>query len=151
MDCSSPGSSVHGDSPGKNTGVGCHALLQGFFPTWGLNPRLLYFLHWQAGCSLLAQPGKPYLRLGIAQGAPKEPKFLARGCAFPVTFQTCLPSRGTCSQCPLGGDRVPVMPESPGTRPKSPRSWLQGPSSGNECPGHEHHCPPPPLIYAFVL
>ena len=29
MDCSPPGSSVHGDSPGKNTGVGCHALLQG--------------------------------------------------------------------------------------------------------------------------
>ena len=28
MDCSPPGSSVHGDSPGKNTGVGCHALLQ---------------------------------------------------------------------------------------------------------------------------
>ena len=27
--CSLPGSSVHGDSPGKNTGVGCHALLQG--------------------------------------------------------------------------------------------------------------------------
>ena len=27
MDCSLPGSSVHGDSPGKNTGVGCHALL----------------------------------------------------------------------------------------------------------------------------
>ena len=29
MDCSPPGSSVHGDSPGKDTGVGCHALLQG--------------------------------------------------------------------------------------------------------------------------
>ena len=29
MDCSPPGSSVHGDSLGKNTGVGCHALLQG--------------------------------------------------------------------------------------------------------------------------
>ena len=28
MDCSPPGSSVHGNSPGKNTGVGCHALLQ---------------------------------------------------------------------------------------------------------------------------
>ena len=27
MDCSLPGSSVHGDSPGKNTGVGCHFLL----------------------------------------------------------------------------------------------------------------------------
>ena len=33
VDCSPPGSSVHGDSPGKNTGVGCHALLQGIFPT----------------------------------------------------------------------------------------------------------------------
>ena len=33
MDGSPPGSSVHGDSPGKNTGVGCHALLQGIFPT----------------------------------------------------------------------------------------------------------------------
>ena len=33
MDCSLPGSSVHGDSPGKNTGVGCHDLLQGVFPS----------------------------------------------------------------------------------------------------------------------
>ena len=32
-DCSPPGSSVHGDSPGKNTGVGWHALLQGIFLT----------------------------------------------------------------------------------------------------------------------
>ena len=40
MDCSPRGSSVLGDSPGKNTGVGCHALLQGIFPTQGLNPGL---------------------------------------------------------------------------------------------------------------
>ena len=40
MDCRLPGSSVHGDSPGKNTGVGCHALLQGIFSTQGLNPSL---------------------------------------------------------------------------------------------------------------
>ena len=40
MDCSSPGSSVHGDSPVKNTGVGCHALLQEVFPAKGLNPGL---------------------------------------------------------------------------------------------------------------
>ena len=33
MDCSPPGSSVHEDSPGKNTGVGCRFLLQGIFPT----------------------------------------------------------------------------------------------------------------------
>ena len=42
MDCSPPGSSVHGDSPGKITGVGDHALLQGIFPTQGLNPGLLH-------------------------------------------------------------------------------------------------------------
>ena len=40
IDYSLPGSSVHGDSSGKNTGVGCHALLQGIFPTQGLNPGL---------------------------------------------------------------------------------------------------------------
>ena len=37
MDCTLPSSSVHGDSPGKNTRVGCHALLQHIFPTQGLN------------------------------------------------------------------------------------------------------------------
>ena len=40
MDCSPPGSSIHRDSPGKNTGVGCHALPQGISPTQGLNPGL---------------------------------------------------------------------------------------------------------------
>ena len=34
------------DSPGKNTGVGCHAFLQGSLPTQGLNSRLM---HWHAG------------------------------------------------------------------------------------------------------
>ena len=43
MDCSLPGSSFHGDSPGKNIGVGFHALLQGIFPTQGLNLHLLYY------------------------------------------------------------------------------------------------------------
>ena len=33
------------DSPGKNTGVGCHALLHGIFPTQGLKPHLLCLLH----------------------------------------------------------------------------------------------------------
>ena len=61
MDHSLQGSSVHEDSPGKNTGVGCRALLQGIFPTQRLNPRLLCFLQWEAG-SLLAPPGKPEWR-----------------------------------------------------------------------------------------
>jgi len=42
MDCSLSGSSVHGDSPGKNTEVDNHALLQGTFPTQELNPGLLH-------------------------------------------------------------------------------------------------------------
>ena len=39
-DCSPPGYSAHGNSPGKITGVGCHVLLQGIFPTQGSNPGL---------------------------------------------------------------------------------------------------------------
>ena len=39
--CSPPGSSVH-EFPGQSTGVGCHALLQGIFPTQELNPCLLH-------------------------------------------------------------------------------------------------------------
>ena len=46
-------------SPGKNTGVGCHFLLQGIFPSQGLNLCLLCLLHWQAGSLPLAPPGKP--------------------------------------------------------------------------------------------
>ena len=40
--CSLPGSSVHMDSPGKNTGVGSHVHLQGISPTQGSNPGLLH-------------------------------------------------------------------------------------------------------------
>ena len=41
-DYSLPGSSVHGNSPGKNTGVGCHGLLLGIFPTQGSNRGILH-------------------------------------------------------------------------------------------------------------
>ena len=37
------------DFPGKNTGVGCRAPLQGIFPTQGSNPCLLHFPLWQVG------------------------------------------------------------------------------------------------------
>ena len=56
MDCS-PGSSVHEDSPGKNTGVGCHALLQGIFPTQGSNPGLP---HCRQILYHLSHQGSPY-------------------------------------------------------------------------------------------
>ena len=57
IDGSPPGSRPW-DSPGKNTGVDCHALLQGIFPTQGSNQSLLHLLHRQAGSLPLAPPGR---------------------------------------------------------------------------------------------
>ena len=60
MDCSPPGSSsVQGDPPGKNTGLGCHTLLQGIFLTQGSTPHLLHLLHWQVWSLPLAHLGSP--------------------------------------------------------------------------------------------
>ena len=61
VDGSPTGASVHGDSSGKSTGVSCHALFQGIFPTQGSNLRLLCLLHWHVGSLPLAPPGKPSL------------------------------------------------------------------------------------------
>ena len=61
MNCSPPSSSVQWDSPGKSTGVGCHALLQEIFPTQGSNLRLLRLLHWQVDSLPRAPPAKPGL------------------------------------------------------------------------------------------
>ena len=64
MDYSLPGSSVHGDSPGNSTGVGCHALLQGIFPIQGSNPdllhcrRILYQLSYQGSLMMLQEDQK---------------------------------------------------------------------------------------------
>ena len=45
------------DSPGKNTGVGCHALLQRIFTPRGSNPGLLHLLHWKASSLPLVPSG----------------------------------------------------------------------------------------------
>ena len=47
------------DPPGKNTGVGCHALHQGIFPTWGMNSRLPMSPELQVGSLHTEPPGKP--------------------------------------------------------------------------------------------
>ena len=56
--CSPPSSSVRGDSPGKNTGAGCHALLQGICPIQRSNPHLSHLLHRQAASLPLESPRK---------------------------------------------------------------------------------------------
>ena len=53
------GSSLHGIFSSKNTGVGCHFLLQGIFPTQGLNLCLLCLLQWQADSLPLCHLGSP--------------------------------------------------------------------------------------------
>ena len=60
MDCSPPGSSVHGILQ-ASIQVGCHFLLKGIFPIQGWNPRPLHFMHWQSGSLPLAPPGKTLL------------------------------------------------------------------------------------------
>ena len=52
------GSSVHGDSPGKNIGLNCHALLQEIFPTHGIESRSPAL---QADSLPSEPPGKPKL------------------------------------------------------------------------------------------
>ena len=52
------------DYPGKNTGVGCHFLLQGIFPTQGSNPCLL---HWQADSLPLSHLESPNIAPDITE------------------------------------------------------------------------------------
>ena len=85
MDCSPPSSSVHEDSPGKNTGVGCHALLQGIFPTQGLNPGLLH-------CRWI-------LYHLSHQGSPRTLEWVA----YPFSRGSSLPRNRTVVSCIAGG------------------------------------------------
>ena len=68
VDCSPRGSSVHGDSPGKNTTVSCHALLQRIFLTQGSNSGLphyrwiLYHLSHQRSLRILEWAACPFSR-----------------------------------------------------------------------------------------
>ena len=80
MDCSPPGFSVHVDSPGKNTGVGCCVLLQGIFPIQSSNPGLpqcrwiIYYLSHQGSPRILKWAACAFSRnlsnSGIELGSP---------------------------------------------------------------------------------
>ena len=72
MDCSPSGSSVHGDSLAKNTRVGCHSLLQGTFPTQGLNPGLL---HWRQILYWLSHQGSPRILEWVAYPLSRGPSW----------------------------------------------------------------------------
>src|SRR5574337_596347 len=83
--CSSPGSSVHGDSPGKNTGMGCHSLLQRIFPTLGSNPGLP---HCRQILYHLSHKGSPILSLRavkISSNINTPTQINLRNFAFSIT------------------------------------------------------------------
>ena len=73
------------DSPGKNTGVGWHFLLQRIFQIQGLNPHLSYLIHWHADSIPLQPHGYLGLNLRYFTG---EILFQLSSPAF------CLPSLG---------------------------------------------------------
>ena len=64
MDCSPPGSSVHGIFQARIL-RGCHFLLQGLFPTQRSNPGLLCLLHWQTDFLPLYPLGSPYIYIYV--------------------------------------------------------------------------------------
>ena len=70
-DHSLPGSSVHGDSPGKNTGVGCMPSSRGSSQPRDQSPHISCLLHWQVGSLSLVLPGKPVLVGSIAASKTK--------------------------------------------------------------------------------
>ena len=66
------------DSPGKSTGLGCHALLHGIFPTQGSNPRLFCLLHCQVGSLPLVPSSKLDIKY-IRKGVPNKQKIYFLG------------------------------------------------------------------------
>ena len=105
MDCSPPGSSVHGNSPGKNPAVGCHALLQGIVPTHGLNPGLLH-------CRWILY------RLSHLLGS-QSPQPFHLAIDFPDFSQSSLTPTPSLRYCPL-----PISHYSQGPEPRY--RWFQG-------------------------
>ena len=84
-DCSLPGSSVHGDSPGKNTGVGYHALLQATFPTQGSNL------------------GLPHCRQILYQLSHQGNPRILEWVAYPFSRESSWPGNRTWTSCLAGG------------------------------------------------
>ena len=85
LDCSLPGSSVHGDSPGENTGMDCLVLLQGIFPTQALNSEL--------------QHCRQIIYHLSHKGSPRIPEWVA----YPFSRGSCQPRNWTRFSWIAGG------------------------------------------------
>ena len=113
MDCSPPGSSVHEDSPGKNTRVGCHALLQGIFPTQGSNPGLLHCRRILYCLSHQGSPGKVKVKVSQSSPTPCDAMFYTEHgilqarilgwVVYPFSSRSSQPRNRTGVSCIVGG------------------------------------------------
>ena len=97
------------DFPGKNTGVGCYFLLQGIFPTQGLNPGLLHLLHYRQIFYCWATEEAPLKRVMDTLLSLQEPSFLKEEC-YP-SFRV-LPISYTKYTVP---PRLPMLASHPST------------------------------------
>ena len=125
MDRSLPRLLCPWDFTGKNTGVGCHFLFPGIFPTQGSNSHLL---HWQAGSLPLSHLGSPHMSKGAARcGHHQAPsQSVSTGQLSPQATQTC---RGSAP----GG----LQPYHPGCLPLSAPTQASAALSG---PRGSLHC-----------
>ena len=107
------------DSPGKNTGVGCLALLQGIFPTQKTNLHLLCLLQWQVSSLPLLPPGNPHVSL----------------CVYSVHFSRSVVS-DSLRPHELQHARPPCPSPSPGVHSDScpPSQWCQQAISSSVVP-----------------
>ena len=95
-------SSVHGDSPGKNTGLGCHAFLQGTFPTQGSNPGLPHCRQFLYHLSHQRSPKKSKMDVNGGGALPSAQLWVITNFAYfglkiflIAAFQTCIPTHFT--------------------------------------------------------
>ena len=136
-DCSPPGSSVHSCPSGKNTGVGCHFLLQGIFLTQELNPGLLHCRQILYHLSHQGSPlyGVPDCNSGIS-AKPTPTCFFLTSDSRP--FQGYAPKNAL----PLGLAAHP--PSLPGAHRRA-SGWLSlgGPRSTSSSSHHLEACKKP--------
>ena len=162
MGWSPPGFSVHGASPGKITGVGCHALLQGISPTQGSNPglphwgQIVYHLNHQGILATLPRwaPNDDASR-SVNRGLCPAPAPLQRGAdASPPRCLCrwrcgCRTSSWRGSSCACAATSKSWRSSRPATSTGGcsttpPTSWR----SGTSCPTSSATLPsPPPSVF----
>ena len=117
---SPPGSSVHADSPRENTGVDCHALFQGTFPTQGSNPGLLHCRQILYCLSHQGSPRMEWVAYPFSRGSSQLRNQTGVSCTaggFSISWATrkarlmlpCVNNYYRATRSPGGGNCIPLQ------------------------------------------